>query len=506
MHRLGEMISQSEFQVYVKDDTHDGGKRPVKKNESGWDLIKLLEEPNHQDSFGDLLAKINQQMDLTGTSLTWMLPNRLGTPMELYEIPTAIAIPQPTINPEFPQGFYRIQPLYPYGPFSSYPTPSTAVGAPVPAQWVLKIKYPHPLLHYDGYSPLTAMRLHLDEIEQMDRSRWYNMKRGISPSAVLQFTAENAHPLPEEEIERIRTEMENTFQGPENHGQFYVATPGAQLEPWGNKPIEMDYQSGWDQLVSFVLGAGFGITKPAAGMIEDASYSTLFATLKQLHLLTLGPKVNRIAAKFTRQLAKFFGDDLIVEIKCQKIDDHEVLNSKLASLAGNMAITNNELRAALGWPIVKEEWGKERVGTPPQQPGMPGGEGGDAMAGLLGGMLGGTSNGGGGKVGEMEEIPGPQGQIPGVGGVGGGEGLGPPNELKEEEGKGPPLPPALGGGSNEEAPSIRNSRPRTRTLGRGALGERTKKSLSSVTPRISSSWRKKSLYDSIRKVISNGKR
>jgi phage portal protein BeeE len=436
-------MAQSEFQVYCKDDNHQDGKRPVKKGEPGYELIRLLEKPNNDDTFGDLLYNMNMQLSLTGMSLTWMVPNKLGSPYELYPIPTSVAIPQPAINPDYPDGYYRIQPLYPYGPFSSYPTPSSAVGAPIPAQWMLRIKYPHPILRYDGYSPQTAMRLHLDEIEQIDRSRWYNLFRAISPSAVLQFDSENAQPLPEEEIARIRAEMENTFQGSQNAGQFYVSTPGARLEPWGAKPIDMDYQSGWDQLVSFVLGAGFGITKPAAGMIEDSSYSTLFATLKQLHLITLGPQCNRIAAKLTRHLAPFFGEDLIVEIKTQRIDDHEVLAGKLGQLSGASGLTINELRRALDWPLTDEKWGNERVGTPIQPPPPPGG------------------------------MPGMEGMPPGMEGLlGGAGGAPPPPGLEGEEGQGgPPMPPPLG--DEEQEPSeVSASRPQPDALGRGALGPR----------------------------------
>ena len=318
------------------------------------------------------------QLSLTGTSLTWMVPNQFGVPMELYPVPTALAIPQPAINPDFPDGFYRIQPVYPYGPFSSYPTPSSAVGAPIPAQWMLKIKYPHPLLRYDGYSPLTAMRLHLDEIESMDRSRWYAMKRMINPSAILNFDeVEGMEPLPEPEIERIRAEFESDFMGSENTGRLFVSTPGAKLEPWGDRPVDMDYQAGWDQLVSFAMG-GFGITKPAAGMVEDSSYSTLFATLKQLDWLTLGPACARISSHLTRRLAPFFGDDLIVEVRTKRIDDHDIKLAMLSKAMEAKAITINQLLKELDMPLTKEKWGEERVGMGPEQQGAPGG-----MPGML---------------------------------------------------------------------------------------------------------------------------
>jgi phage portal protein BeeE len=291
-----------------------------------------------------------------------MVPNVFGTPFELYSVPTALAIPQPVINPEYPHGFYRIQPVYPYGPFSSYPTPASAVGAPIPAQWMLRIKYPHPFLRYDGYSPMTALKYHIDLLEMIDRSRHYSMQRSINPSAVLNFSdMEGAQPLPQTEIDRIHAEFEEGHQGPENSGQLYVTPPGGKLEQWGARPIDMDYPRGWDQLISYILG-GFGITKPAAGMIEDSSYSTLFATMKQLYWQTLDPTCNRISSHLTRKLAPFFGDDLIIEIRCKRIDDHDVKNARLQILMAGKAITKNELREECEFPLTPEDWGSEMAG------------------------------------------------------------------------------------------------------------------------------------------------
>lgn len=356
IHRQNELLSQAEFDVFIKDPTHPEGKREVTPEDPPqgdrkcrpYDLVKLLERPNNDDSFGDMLAQINLQLDLTGMALDWMVPNKLGTPMELYVVPTATAIPQPAVNPDYPDGYYRIQPIYPYGPFSSYPTPNTAVGAPIPAQWMLRIKYPHPFLRYDGYSPLTALRQHIDELEGMDRSRTASMRNGINPSAVLNFDeVENGQQdLPWEEIARIQADFQESLQGPDNAGHLYVSAPGSKLEPWGGRPMDMDYPAGWDQVSSFILGA-LGITKPAAGMVDDSSYSTLFATLKQLYWLTLDPKCNRVAQKFTRHLAPFFGDNLIIEIRCKRIDDHDVNFGKVEKLTTLKGMPKSAIRVAL---------------------------------------------------------------------------------------------------------------------------------------------------------------
>lgn len=421
IHRIGEQMAQSDFQIFEKDDSHPDGKRPVRKGHPGYQAYKILEKPNPDDSFGDLMYRWNQQMDLTGSALTWMVPNMLGLPMELYSIPTTVAIPQPVVNPDYPNGYYRIQPVYPYGPFSSYPTPSSAVGAAIPAEWMLRFLFPHPLLRYDGFAPLTALRQHIDEVEMVDRSRTYSMRRSIRPSAVLNMKEmEGVQGMPWEEIERIKAEFEADFEGPENHGRLYVSAPGSELEEFGRSPVDMDYQAGWEQLVSFVM-AGLGITKSAAGMIEDSSYATLFATLKQLHLLTLKPKCDRIGAKLTRHLAPFYGDDLIIEVRCPRIDDHEVLERKISTLIQAKAITKNEVRKEMDMPVTEEEWGDEIAGTDSQEEQQQqGGEG-----GFMGGPM--------------------------------------PNQGGKQEGK---------QGEQQQPPEVEKERPSTNTLGEGSLGPR----------------------------------
>lgn len=292
IHRLSTQFSRAEFQVFHEDPDVPEGKRPVRRGERAWELVQLLKRPNKQDTFGRLMYRWSLQRRLTGTALTWVVPNALGDPFEIYSIPTALAIPQAATNPDYPEGFYRIQPIYPYGPFSSFPAPASSVGAPISAQWMMRFQYPHPLLRYEGYSPLTGMRLHIDALEMVDRARHYLMRRGIHPSAVLNSVDAEAgtNELDDTEIERIRADFEAGHMGPENYGRLFVAYAGRKLENWGNPPSEMAFDSSWDQLSSFILGGGFGITKQAAGMIEDSSYSTLFATLKQLHLVTIEPE------------------------------------------------------------------------------------------------------------------------------------------------------------------------------------------------------------------------
>ena len=484
IHRKAEQMGVAEFQVFKRDHEDPDGKRPVTPKdppEGGrplppYALVELLQNPNNDDSFGELMYGWSQQMDLTGLSLTWMVPNKLGIPYELYNIPTAIAIPQPAINPDYPDGYYRIQPIYPYGPFSSYPTPATAVGAPIPAQWMLRFKIPHPLLRYDGYSPLTALKLHIDEVEAMDRSRWYTMQRIINPSGILNFRdVPGMEPFQEAEVERIRSDFEANFQGPENSGRLFVAAPGSELTIQEARLRDLEFRDGWNQLVEFILGAGFGISKTASGMVESSTYSVLFATLKQLHMVTLDPMCRRIARYLTKHLAPFFGDDLIVEIKTPRIDDHDIQNSVLQLLVNARAITKNEMRKELKFPLSLQGWGDEVAGTESQQgmmpgaPGMPGmgapgtpgaDMGGVGAAGPLAGASGGTPGGG------MPPAPPAQPGAPATQALA-GPGLKRPPLAERIMTPTKMTPPKIGPSERQavqpEPPSVRRSRPRPTT-------------------------------------------
>jgi phage portal protein BeeE len=375
-HRIGEQMLQAEVEVFHQVGPGKDDKKPVHPDDppqggrlhSPYDLVKLLKHPNNDDTFGELMYATHQQMMLTGMALTWMLPNEGGVPMQLFPIPTALAIPQPAINPDYPDGFYRIQPVYPYGPFSSYPTPSTSVGAPIDARWILRIKYTHPFLRYDGWSPQTALNMEFDTVQQMAESRWNALKKVIDPSAVLSTqstgeAAEGTAGFPEAEIERMLAEIENEKQGTSNVGKLFIPPPGWKLEPWMNNLRDLQYTEGWEQMVSFLMAA-LGISKEAAGMIGSTAYAQLFAALKQLHWLTLDPLCYRIAQKFTMHLGHFFGDNLVIEIKPKKIDDHEVIFNKINAAQTAVAIKKGEVRKLLDLPLTGEEWEEDMAGDP----------------------------------------------------------------------------------------------------------------------------------------------
>ncbi len=134
----------------------------------------------------------------------------------------------------------------------------------------------------------------------------------------------------------------------------------------------MMFESGFEQLASFIAGAGFGITKPAMGMVEDASYSTLWATIQQLYNLTLEPDVQDAASDDTKFLCPFYGDDLFLEYRAKPINDHDVLGQAFDKGVQGKCMTKKEGRTILrrmGVELehVTEEWADDMLGDPTEK-------------------------------------------------------------------------------------------------------------------------------------------
>lgn len=202
-----------------------------KKVNNNHPLYKFLLNPNKNDTFDELMYQWSSQLDLTGTSLIWMISNTLGIPVELRSIPTALAIPQPSTTDNYPNGFYRIQPIYPYGTWENISVHPITI---IPAEWMLKF-----VSSFDngGLCPLLAPR---------------------------SFT----------------------------------------------------------------------------------TYDSIEFYHKQIRLLVVQPRCNYIAAKLTRHLAPFFGENLRIEIIAPKLDSEA--QKEIELLVNCRAITKNELREMYG--------------------------------------------------------------------------------------------------------------------------------------------------------------
>lgn len=364
IHTLCEQAAQSQFHLFVRDKKHPKRRRHASMDDP---IRELFENPNEQDTLGDFLYEIALQLCLTGQCLIWCVPRKGGTlglhgfnyPHSMYVIPTAITQALGP-SPQFPYGAYRVQPLYPYGPFGWFPSPYGIQGAIVPAEQIMRVKFKNPIFRYDGYAPLSGCRLQSDTLEAIDRARFYGQLNAPNIGTVVEFDKEVTNPTAET-IGRLRAEFEGMFSGPENFWKLFIAQPGTTVRDLGTgkNPTDMAWQEGWEQLSSFIL-ACFGVTKPVAGMVDETSYATLYAAMKQFHMVRLRPLLARIAGQLTKRIVRPYNSEMFIELEAPKIDDEQVLQGQLTTLISISGVTINEVRIAFGMEPV--EWGDVRAG------------------------------------------------------------------------------------------------------------------------------------------------
>ena len=349
--------------------THKVFERTIETNESDielpWtDLIcRILDNPNDDDHWSDFAYQISQQLSLTGLALIWK-PTYYSDqiPEELYVLPSSSCLPWPP-SPIYPHGSYLVQPYYPYGPFSTIPSYQSAAGARIPAEQVIRIKNPHPILRYDGYAVLTAIRRQMDTVDAIDIARWNTQQKGVDTSLVVNFDPKVYNPNNQPDLNRLRVQMEAMYSGPTNAGRFLLTPIGTSMSKLSNSPNEMAWESGWDQLVKFVMAA-YGCPAPIAGLSDASTYATLYASLKQFNLISLDPHLQRIQNKLNNSYVQpYFGSDLYLKLGSQKITDEDMDIKKFQLGLQGKSIKRNELRKFLELPADKTSVGDEYIGV-----------------------------------------------------------------------------------------------------------------------------------------------
>ncbi|QDT94372.1 phage portal protein [Gimesia algae] len=326
-------------------------------------ICKILKHPNPTQSGASFRYERVLQLQLTGTSIVWNVPNQFGKTVQRYVIPTAIATPVPP-NHEFPEGGYKIQASSlryfneSYGnSFTETSMFRQVVGNVIPISQLQISSWPHPVYKDDGQSPVSAGARWVDSANQIDSARWAQMNNGADPSIVV-TCGKDMNPT-REELEAAAAMFEQKYGGTENTGKA-IFTTGEQVVSLTATPREMDYNSSFTQFRDAIL-ALHGVPGIAAGISDGGSYAAFYASLKQFICLTVQPILDLLAEDDTEHLAPQFGKNLTVEIEATHIDDPDLLEKRLATDIRAKIIKVDEMRAIRGLPPLGPERGGEQL-------------------------------------------------------------------------------------------------------------------------------------------------
>jgi Phage portal protein len=217
------------------------------------------------------------------------------------------------------------------------------------------------------------MQRQVDTIQAIDLARWTTQMKGVDASVIVTMDPEVLNPG-QFDLNRLRVQLEAVAAGPNNAGKILFVPGGTGIEKMSNTPAEMAWTEGVDQLLGFILAA-FGTPKSIAGLQDDTSYASLYASLKQFNIISLKPRCRIVSNYFSKLvLRRWFGPSLYMSLTPERIDDHELRERQLGTLIQVGGLTINELRKEYNMPPAEAKWGKDRawVKNAPEQPGQPG--------------------------------------------------------------------------------------------------------------------------------------
>lgn len=321
-------------------------------------LMKLLRKPNPSQTGALFRYEQIVQLQLTGTCIVWNVRNAFGLPVERYVIPTCMCYPVPP-SQEMPRGGWRIDGTmsrfqYPMDQdgFSDMQGMFRAMGYVIPMEQTQVIRWPHPIWKDDGYSPLAAGALWSDTAEQMDQSRWANLKQGPNPSLII--TAPEDFKGDSEELEEASEQFNQKYAGPSNSGKAMFVTAG-KVENFAHTGKEMDYAGGFPQMRECML-ALHGTPPVAVGIATEGSHAAFYVGMKQYIQLTVQPVFDMLAEDDTEHLLPYFGEGLTEEWTAHSPEDPEQKDKDIKNCLAGGAITKGELRQLANL----EPWGDER--------------------------------------------------------------------------------------------------------------------------------------------------
>jgi len=224
---------------------------------------------------------------------------------------------------------------------------------------ILHLKLFHPTNDYYGLSPLEAAASSVDLHNAASAWNKALLDNAARPSGALVYKGpEGAENLTADQFDRLKSELEDAYQGSGNAGRPLVLDGGLEWRSMALSPADMDFINA-KNMAAREIALAFGVPPMLLGIPGDNTYSNYREANLAFWKQTVLPLVKKTAAALTAWLAPAYEGAQII---CQT-SEIEALNAEWARIARADFLTDDEKRAALGFPAFDEnEAGESREG------------------------------------------------------------------------------------------------------------------------------------------------
>lgn len=217
---------------------------------------------------------------------------------------------------------------------------------------VLHLAMTHPLDDHYGLAPLEAAAVALDTHNAASRWNKALLDNAARPSGALVYTGPQGNALSQEQFERLKLELESSYQGGANAGRPMLLEGGLDWKAMSLTPKDMDFLEARNSAAREIALA-FGVPPMLLGIPGDNTYANYQEANRTFWRQTVLPLANRTASAFAQWLSPAFGAVRLV-VDTDRVD---ALNADRAAAWRRLAeanfLTINEKREALGYSPIE---------------------------------------------------------------------------------------------------------------------------------------------------------
>jgi len=243
---------------------------------------------------------------------------------------------------------------------------------------ILHTRLFHPVNDHYGMSPIEAAATAIDIHNEASKWNKALLDNSARPSGALVYAASNGH-MTAEQFERLKSELENSYQGAMHAGRPLLLEGGLDWKPLSLSPRDMDFIAAKNNAAR-EIALSLGVPPMLLGIPGDNTYSNYAEAQRAFWRQTVLPLVNRMARAFSLWLApsdrlpaaESLGAELLAHSSAgdsglqfkPDLDQVEALNPERdalwARLEGVSFLTDDEKRIAAGYEALGGEGTEKR--------------------------------------------------------------------------------------------------------------------------------------------------
>jgi len=219
--------------------------------------------------------------------------------------------------------------------------------APLPP--IMHMRMFNPTDDHYGLSPLEAAARAVDIHNAAGGWNKALLDNSARPSGALIYNGGDAGGLTEEQFDRLKTELETSYQGAVNAGRPLVLEGGLDWKPLSLTPRDMQHIELKD-VAARDIALAFGVPPMLLGIPGDNTFANYAEANRTFWRQTVLPLVTRTAAAISHWVSPVWGDRIMLGLDADKI---EALSGERQALWTRVQqaqfLTVNEKRMAVGY-------------------------------------------------------------------------------------------------------------------------------------------------------------